>query len=375
MNQHGCCGAWLRVVLVCCLGLQTGCSSNTEPERPAAAPAGNEAADPPSVDPAPLEGAHDDRGVDTGNPGRQPAQDPPDRDWPTGLAELVASDPAVRATAAERFARNPPDREVALEMWAGGTDNERQGAGFFFLSQYQGGETDIELAARKRLGDPDAKVRRLALDLVKRFGPEAWQTHNLELLLTGLLVVQQEPNEGIRAEVARVLASRRSVSESSRKVLFDVARKDPESQVRKAALYASTRVANVAAILPLLKDVVEQEQDAAVKRIAVSRIGRLGTQARQLVPQLGTALNSTDEALSDSAAKALAAMGRDAVPELVKHLGAESSRTRRLAIFSLAAIGSAARPAIPALEQRLQDEDEEVRQLAEMALRSILVNR
>jgi len=272
---------------------------------------------------------------------------------------------------ADQVAANPPALEFVLEMFAAGSDTQRQGAGYYLLSQYRGNDAVIETAVAAAAADSDARVRRLSLDMIKRFGQAARQEINPRLL--DRLADQVEPDVGNRATIARMMASQRNPSDAVKDQLADVARHDPAAEVRQAALYAIGRLATDDRLLTLLPRILTEDEDASVRRMAAIRLGRMGVRATGAAPQLAAMMEDDDEALSDAAAQALIKIGPKTLPVLVTALESSLPRTRRLAILALSTMGREAQPAVKALERRLADDEADIRQLARMTIKKILL--
>ena len=70
-------------------------------------------------------------------------------------------------------------------------------------------------------------------------------------------------------------------------------------------------------------------------------------------------------------ARALLAIGRPAVPQLIQALEDPNVQIRRNVVVTLGKLNTLAVEAVPALKQRLQDADPQVRALAAASLRLI----
>ena len=370
-QQHGDCSKVVLAALLSALLIQFGCGSSTDP----APSQGSVQSSEQDSDAGSGSSDSASQGVDdVTDPGSTPVQPAPpvvNPDWPSELADLVSDDLQRRAVVADQVAANPPALEFVLEMFAAGSDTQRQGAGYYLLSQYRGNDAVIETAVAAAAADSDARVRRLSLDMIKRFGQAARQEINPRLL--DRLADQVEPDVGNRATIARMMASQRNPSDAVKDQLADVARHDPAAEVRQAALYAIGRLATDDRLLTLLPRILTEDEDASVRRMAAIRLGRMGVRATGAAPQLAAMMEEDDEALSDAAAQALIKIGPKTLPVLVTALESSLPRTRRLAILALSTMGREAQPAVKALQRRLADDEADIRQLARMTIKKILL--
>ncbi len=102
---------------------------------------------------------------------------------------------------------------------------------------------------------------------------------------------------------------------------------------------------------------------------AVLGFSELGSLAKPAVPALLDLL--ADEEISEDAARALAAIGSEAVELLISALTNRNQKIRLGAIAALGGVGSNARQAVPALSGCLRDEQSTVRLAAVEALKKI----
>jgi hypothetical protein len=112
---------------------------------------------------------------------------------------------------------------------------------------------------------------------------------------------------------------------------------------------------------------------------SLTRRRRTTPPAEALVPALLKALQDRDETVSSNAFHSLAALGRDAVPALVKVVEEKGNRQRTTAVRILKKMaadgrGEQAWDSLPALARALQDEGPAVRQAASGAIRQIIQN-
>ena len=102
---------------------------------------------------------------------------------------------------------------------------------------------------------------------------------------------------------------------------------------------------------------------------AVLGFSELGSRAKPAVPALIDLL--ADEEISEDAARALAAIGSEAVEPLISALTNRNPKIRLGAIAALGGLGSKARQAVAALSRCLGDEQSTIRLAAAEALKKI----
>jgi HEAT repeat protein len=125
---------------------------------------------------------------------------------------------------------------------------------------------------------------------------------------------------------------------------------------------------NDAAVVPLLTKLL-QEDAADLRRGAAEGLGRVGSAAAPAVRLLcGTALHDSDEQVRAEAKRALDQIGKAGLPEFMEALDDDQDAVRALAASRLGQLGTAAHPAVPRLLRLLQDQDRAVRQQAREAL-------
>jgi HEAT repeat protein len=175
---------------------------------------------------------------------------------------------------------------------------------------------------RKALQDLDPDTRRDAATAMRMFGPKA---KDAAKPLLGLL---QDPDAGVRRQALQALGAI-GVQDREAIIALRIASYDPDQEVRQEATLALERLAQ--ALLPVL---------------------------------LGYLRSSEPE----PALEELGAIGRPAVPHLVKALKDTSARVRYNAARALGFIGSEAKDAVPLLQEARQDKEHRVRLPSAVAL-------
>jgi hypothetical protein len=122
----------------------------------------------------------------------------------------------------------------------------------------------------------------------------------------------------------------------------------------------------VGELLELLDSDDEEERLRAVKRLAA-----FGPAAASGAEALTWALQDLSTDVQKAASDALAAIGREAVPHLIRALEIDDVDSVTGAANALAKIGPAARAALPHLEKRRDHGDEGAREAVRRAIRAI----
>jgi HEAT repeat protein len=246
------------------------------------------------------------------------------------------------------------------------------------------------------LGDGDALVRQQAAGALRKFGPyarEAYVALRLALQDTeepvrraaegalrtvgppkktevpALAAALGDPSARVRAESA---LARAALGPQALEAVPDLmrARKDASPEVRKNALaaLAANGVDARAGVHELCEAL--NSADVAVRTRAALTLAGLGSEAAPAVPVLVSLLN--DPKVGAYAARALAGVGEDAVPALLRLLEDGSALTRKAAVKALGEMGPAAKAAVPALDGvRQSDPSAAVRSEAKAALDKI----
>ncbi len=98
-------------------------------------------------------------------------------------------------------------------------------------------------------------------------------------------------------------------------------------------------------------------QNPSIRLGALRSITKLGSQAREALPDLTEALNDSDPRVREGAAQAIGQLGRDAIPVLVSMLSHSDKYIRRNAVWGLGKLGSQAKSVLFDLCKSLKDED------------------
>lgn len=117
-----------------------------------------------------------------------------------------------------------------------------------------------------------------------------------------------------------------------------------------------------------------QAKDVAARVEALDRIGRLGDEARTLVPDLSRALGDPDAGVRWRAARTLGGLGEAAAPSataLVQWAGDEDAKVRAYVAFALGRTNVRTPPVVEALTGHITDPDPLVRRAAIDALRRL----
>ena len=222
------------------------------------------------------------------------------------------------------------------------------------------GKASVE-PLRKALGREEAKIRSTAAYLLGAIGEAA------KAALPDLERLLEDKDEKVRRMSARSFALLGGRSALAARILCE-----PLGTGRDMGLDDVSLIATQGKVaLPFLLDKLSQGGPEA-KVAACAALGRIGQEARDLVPALGKALVDDVQGVRTAAARALGAIGPDAIETLAKGLKDEDAQTRTACAWAFAAMAKAfgkdARPAVPFLEAVLGDEAEQVRKGAQQAL-------
>jgi HEAT repeat protein len=137
---------------------------------------------------------------------------------------------------------------------------------------------------------------------------------------------------------------------------------DPESRAEAIKFLGEKTYAPA---VPALADLILQS-DPGTRYLAAQALAKIGDEAESAVPSLLKALRLDDMYLRMAITGALIAIGRPALPGLVKALFDNNAAVRRASAKALGKIGD--KETIKPLTVALKDADEGVRKLAEEAI-------
>ncbi len=109
----------------------------------------------------------------------------------------------------------------------------------------------------------------------------------------------------------------------------------------------------------------------SVRLSAFRSLSKLGSVARQALPNLTVALSDQDSKIREGAAQAIGQLGREAMPTLVRMLTHPDKYVRRNAVWGLGKLGPQAKAVLGELCQALKDEDPRTAAGAAQALGSM----
>jgi HEAT repeat protein len=211
-------------------------------------------------------------------------------------------------------------------------------------------------AVQRDLTSADLQVRRRAIGQLKGFGGDI---HYIAQALANAL---SDPDETVRLDAARALAD---IGPSAYHSAGSLARalKDKSMEVRAAAahclaVFAPHAPGTIPALLAAARD---KSNSRAVRRRALTALGKYGAAAKRALPDLIAALDDNVEedgnSMARSAAFALNDMGpaaAPAVPALLKCLKSEDRALRGTALQALGGIGPAHPEVLPTLLRYLK---------------------
>jgi HEAT repeat protein len=115
-----------------------------------------------------------------------------------------------------------------------------------------------------------------------------------------------------------------------------------------------------------------QNGDPNQREEAAKALGEIGPDAKAAVPALVAAVTRDEESsVRKASGEALAAIGADAVPELLPFLNDSDSTVRWRSVHTLELLGPSAKDALPQIIKRLEDRDLRVRMEAVDALAAV----
>lgn len=215
------------------------------------------------------------------------------------------------------------------------------------------------------LRSSDRRARGFACLSLNRIGPAA------AAAVPTVMAVVANPSEPdiLREDAALALERIGPGAAAAVPVLRTVVRENrPELRQRGIRALAAIHSPESIAVLAELA----QERSRDLSRPAVEALRTLGPQASAVVPILLRLAGSRPESeLAEDLFLTVAAVGREAVPELTAYLRADQPATRRRAALALSRIGPDAAVAVSALQAALGDETPPVRFWAARALANI----
>jgi hypothetical protein len=219
------------------------------------------------------------------------------------------------------------------------------------------------------LNSQDPGKKGEAIIAVGMIGHEAWKAE------PALIDALKDQDEDVRWLAAQKLGSI-DPGDNAVQALLDVLKNKQEAtRVRASAAYSLGRIrADVRAAVPALSEALNSEDAFLCVNAAGSLIKIDPSLNRESLRVLLDGLKDSRSFVRNSAILALSRMGtgaKEAVPELAKALKDEDKWCRLAAAHALEGMGSDAKEAVPALYEALKDEDERLRKAARSALDKI----
>lgn len=240
----------------------------------------------------------------------------------------------------------------------------RRGAAFYLLEYFTADDPALTAAFIETLNDEDPIIRHIGMQALRRMPADVAVQAAPAL---GRLLANGQEDAATRAEVARLLGKMQLGAKAALPDLRRVAAEDPDARVRSASLFASSRIGGDAEAVKLYRIALTKDQDASVRRVAATRLGRLpGGDAA--AADLAAALGDKSDEVASAAIDSLVAIGSPAVEPLAKQLSSSNTRLRKLSMFALARLGELAKPAVPAIKPLTNDSDPDIQRLAKELL-------
>lgn len=237
------------------------------------------------------------------------------------------------------------------------------------------------------LSNESSAIRRLAVESLKRIGPDA---------VPYLLEASKNEDKLVRSDAVRALGSLVAETRTAVQALMSVLKGGDPSLLPAATAHllkvdydplpvlverfrrsdqrlgyfgrAFRKIGPKA--VPRLAELLKDENPEVRKR-AVLALGWLGPEEDTVLSLLTQAMQDQDDRVATLAIKTLSVLGLPAVPVLSETLGDEDPSRRATAAIALEKLGPDAEAAIPALIETLKDEDPFVRMFASRALANI----
>lgn len=293
---------------------------------------------------------------------------------PALIEAMRDSDMAVRSGAVVALGKiGPAAKEAvpALLKAADDTDSSYRESVFVSMGVIAPEDERVQMASARAFLDPDKRQRSLKARLIfDRSGPKSKAV--VPILLEAV-------NSDDPARSSHALAALTRFGPDAAPILLPLV-KDKDGKIRPGILGAlKTLGPDARPALPILKEAVEKEQEAAVAirvlaaigpeavpflaetlthpngqvgKLAAEALHDLASQAKPAIPALIAALE--DRQVGGSANQALIAIGEEAVPALLEAIG--KPKRRELAFRALQEMGPRAASATPELIPMLKDE-------------------
>ena len=157
-------------------------------------------------------------------------------------------------------------------------------------------------------------------------------------------------------------------------IMRDIEALGRSNKAHRSRALSSLREAEARAIPYLIESFAARDERRDVESVAHARVMTClyGMSRARVVPALIAALGHENGGVQHNAGMALALIGADAVPALVRMLREDPRPERRASAgWALSMMGGDAAPAIDALTQALRDPDKHVRGTARYALHQL----
>ncbi|MFL5245691.1 MAG: HEAT repeat domain-containing protein [Gemmataceae bacterium] len=189
------------------------------------------------------------------------------------------------------------------------------------------------------LSDRD-DIRRDAASALGQIGAEAKEaSRELNVLLT-------DKNPDVRVKAAEAIWKIERRVFASVQVLVEVLQDGPDEARRDAASVLVQINALPVMTIPAWTNALK-DKDVEVRRISVQALGQFAEKAEGVIPNLMEAMK--EPALRDTAAEALAAIGKPAIPALIQAVNGFQAQQRLGAVKALGKIGPDAREVLESL--------------------------
>lgn len=303
----------------------------------------------------------------------EPAQPKLDPDQLTKVKALV-KEMASEASLERRHAMEELDAlgptaldPYLLAMLQTGTDLEKRGTVAYLIGRVTL-ENQAQVAALIGfLGATDETLRHNAFQALERVGEQ-------QLLNALPQLIAQAKNgsedKAYRVRAMRAVAKLGEAARGSTPEILQIAGDASVPELQRAAIDAVAKVAAADEAEKFYVQLLQTSQEVDLRRLAASRLLQTAN-SEVAVNGLISAFKDSSADVRNEAAKTLVAIGRPAVPFMIKGLEDPDPRVRRCVVQTLGVLTNLANDAVPALKERLKDSDPQVRALAGAALKRI----
>lgn len=223
------------------------------------------------------------------------------------VAMMGADDDRTRSEAAARLEELGDKVSASVLPLLGDASVEvRRGAAFVLLGDYTPDNAELTTAFKQRLGDSDARVRHIALQVIAKLElPGIVESTGVLVKMLGA----PTETEANRSAIARLLGRLDPPQPAAFAALSACAQTDKDEKVRTACVHSLVKVGTSAEIVPVLVTVLRKDASPANRRIAAAKLGVIGPAAASATGELTAATADSDKEVAAAAKEALVRIG------------------------------------------------------------------